>query len=55
MIRNPLGLRLDPDRPVREQIHEAARMARKAWCWTRSAICRRNDWATLAGATSDTY
>jgi sugar phosphate isomerase/epimerase len=26
MIRNPLGLRLDPDRPVREQIHEAARL-----------------------------
>ena len=26
MIRNPLGLRLDPDRPVREQIQEAARL-----------------------------
>jgi sugar phosphate isomerase/epimerase len=26
MIRNPLGLRLDPDRPVRDQIHEAARL-----------------------------
>ena len=29
MIRNPLGLRLDPDRPVREQIHEAARIGAK--------------------------
>ena len=26
MIRHPLGLRLDSNRPVREQIHEAARM-----------------------------
>ena len=26
MIRHPLGLRLDPDRPVRDQIHEAARL-----------------------------
>ena len=26
MIRNPLGLRLDPERPAREQIHEAARL-----------------------------
>jgi sugar phosphate isomerase/epimerase len=26
MIRNPLGLRLDPARPVRDQIHEAARL-----------------------------
>ena len=26
MIRNPLGLRLDPDRPVRDQIYEAARL-----------------------------
>jgi sugar phosphate isomerase/epimerase len=26
MIRHPLGLRLDPGRPVREQIYEAARM-----------------------------
>ncbi len=30
MIRNPLGLRLDPDRPVRDQIYEAARLARAA-------------------------
>src|SRR5271165_2250909 len=29
MIANPLGLRLDPDRPVREQIHEAARLGAK--------------------------
>jgi sugar phosphate isomerase/epimerase len=29
MIRNPLGLRLDPDRPVREQIQEAARLGAK--------------------------
>src|SRR5438552_2207972 len=29
MIRNPLGLRLDPDRPVRDQIHEAARLGAK--------------------------
>ncbi len=26
MIRNPLGLRLDPERPVRDQIYEAARI-----------------------------
>jgi len=26
MIRHPLGLRLDPNRPVRDQIHEAARL-----------------------------
>jgi sugar phosphate isomerase/epimerase len=26
MIRNPLALRLDPERPVRDQIHEAARL-----------------------------
>lgn len=26
MIRNPLGLRLDPERPIRDQIHEAARL-----------------------------
>jgi sugar phosphate isomerase/epimerase len=26
MIRNPLGLRLDPERPVRDQIYEATRM-----------------------------
>src|SRR5262249_61788616 len=26
MIRNPLGLRLDPERPVRDQIYEAARL-----------------------------
>ncbi len=26
MIRHPLGLRLDPNRPAREQIHEAARL-----------------------------
>ncbi len=26
MIRNPLGLRLDPNHPVRDQIHEAARL-----------------------------
>ena len=26
MIRHPLGLRLDPDRPVRNQIYEAARL-----------------------------
>jgi sugar phosphate isomerase/epimerase len=26
MIRHPLGLRLDPDRPIREQIHEAVRL-----------------------------
>ncbi len=29
MIRNPLGIRLDPDRPAREQIHEAARIGAK--------------------------
>src|SRR5262249_3599254 len=29
MIRNPLGLRLDPDQPVRAQIHEAARLGAK--------------------------
>src|SRR4051812_41158135 len=29
MIRNPLGLRLDPDRPVRDQIFEAARLGAK--------------------------
>ena len=29
MIRNPLGLRLDPDRPVRDQIQEAARLGAK--------------------------
>ncbi len=29
MIANPLGLRLDSDRPVREQIHEAARLGAK--------------------------
>jgi sugar phosphate isomerase/epimerase len=26
MIRNPLGLRLDPERPLRDQIYEAARL-----------------------------
>ena len=26
MIRHPLGLRLDSSRPIRDQIHEAARM-----------------------------
>lgn len=26
MIRHPLGLRLDPNRPIRDQIHEAARL-----------------------------
>jgi sugar phosphate isomerase/epimerase len=26
MIRHPLGLRLDPDRPVRDQLYEAARL-----------------------------
>ncbi len=26
MIRNPLALRLDPERPIRDQIHEAARL-----------------------------
>src|SRR5436190_11366574 len=26
IIRNPLGLRLAPDRPIRDQIHEAARL-----------------------------
>ena len=30
MIRNPPGLRLDPDRSVRDQIHEAARLGAKA-------------------------
>src|SRR5437762_6919329 len=29
MIRNPLGLRLDPDGPVRDQISEAARLGAK--------------------------
>jgi sugar phosphate isomerase/epimerase len=29
MIRNPLGLRLSPDEPVREQIHQAARLGAK--------------------------
>jgi len=29
MIRNPLGLRLDPDVPARDQIHEAARLGAK--------------------------
>jgi sugar phosphate isomerase/epimerase len=29
MIRNPLGLRLDPDRAMRDQIHEAARLGAK--------------------------
>jgi sugar phosphate isomerase/epimerase len=29
MIRHPLGLRLDPDRPVRDQIYEAARLGAK--------------------------
>ncbi len=29
MIRNPLGIRLDPDRSLREQIHEAARIGAK--------------------------
>src|SRR3954466_13769281 len=29
MIRHPLGLRLDPNRPIREQIHEAARLGAK--------------------------
>ena len=29
MIRNPLGLRLDPDGPVRDQIFEAARLGAK--------------------------
>jgi sugar phosphate isomerase/epimerase len=29
MIRNPLGLRLNPDEPVREQIHQAARLGAK--------------------------
>jgi sugar phosphate isomerase/epimerase len=29
MIRNPLGLRLDPDRPIREQIQQAARLGAK--------------------------
>lgn len=26
MIRHPLGLRLDPNRPIRDQIHQAARL-----------------------------
>jgi sugar phosphate isomerase/epimerase len=26
MIRHPLGLRLDPERPIREQVYEAARL-----------------------------
>jgi sugar phosphate isomerase/epimerase len=29
MIRNPLGLRLDPGQPVRDQIYEAARLGAK--------------------------
>jgi sugar phosphate isomerase/epimerase len=29
MIRNPLALRLDPNGPIREQIHEAARLGAK--------------------------
>jgi sugar phosphate isomerase/epimerase len=29
MIRSPLGLRLDPSRPIREQIREAARLGAK--------------------------
>src|SRR3954447_23919556 len=29
MIRHPLGLRIDPARPVRDQIYEAARMGAK--------------------------
>ena len=29
MLRNPLGLRLDPDQPVRDQIHAAARLGAK--------------------------
>jgi sugar phosphate isomerase/epimerase len=29
MIRNPLGLRLDPERPVRDQLYEAARLGAK--------------------------
>ncbi len=29
MIRNPLGLRLDPDRSVRDQIQQAARLGAK--------------------------
>lgn len=29
MIRNPLGLRLDPSRPIREQIQQAARLGAK--------------------------
>jgi sugar phosphate isomerase/epimerase len=29
MIRNPLALRLDPEHPVRDQIHEAARLGAK--------------------------
>lgn len=30
MIRNPLGLRLDPNRPIRDQIQQAARIGAKA-------------------------
>src|SRR5271163_3277553 len=29
MIRHPLALRLEPDRPVRDQIHESARLGAK--------------------------
>ena len=41
MIRHPLGLRLDPDRPVREQIHEAARLGAAASWSMPSATWRR--------------
>ncbi len=36
MIRHPLGLRLDPDGPVRDQIHEAARLGARG-------VVRRGD------------
>ena len=51
MIRNPLGLRLDPNRAIRDQIQQAARLARKASSWRRPATWRPTGWVTPAVAS----
>ena len=54
MIRNPLGLRLDPDRPVRDQIHEAARLGAKGVVLDAIGDLAPNDWASRDGARCGT-
>ena len=51
MIRHSLGLRLDPDRSARDQIHESARLGAAVSSSRRSATLHRTGWARPAGAS----